>query len=118
MGLLDKFTGGDKENVAQQQQQYGKTDAYGQQQQPFQQQDSNTSYGQQQQGQYGQQAQQEEKEGWSTKQKVCSPVYPNVKLTPDRRWCWWPPRRRCRCRCHRLRCSRGESPLLRLPRSS
>lgn len=68
MGLLDRFTGGDKENVSQQQQQqqYGKTDSYGQQQQPFQQQNTNTSYGQQGQ----QQAQQEEKEGWSTKQKV------------------------------------------------
>lgn len=79
MGLLDKFTGGDKENVAQQQQQYGKTDAYGQQQRPFQQQDSNTSYGQPQgqYGQQGQQAQQEEKEGWSTKQKVSCPVYPS-----------------------------------------
>lgn len=72
MGLLDRFTGSDdKENVSQQSIQ-GKTDAYGQAQQPFQQQNSNTSYGQQNQG-YGQQAQQEEKEGWSTKQKVCCP---------------------------------------------
>lgn len=78
MGFLDKFSSGDKENVAQQGIQ-GKTDAYGQTQQPFGQQNTNTSYGQQdsygqQQGQYGQQAQQqvqqEEKAGWSTKQKV------------------------------------------------
>lgn len=86
MGLLDRFSGSDdKENVAQPLQ--GKADAYGQAQQPFGQQNTNASYGQQghaygQQGQaYGQQAgkvQQEEKEGWSSKQKVSWCTLPDM----------------------------------------